>query len=108
MVCFRSVGLPKLTFLSPALTVLRTKPVGSIECGALEESRSRSLFEPISHRTEAGVTVYPHPRFGISTGYRYRMMWFDSASGVSHSSANLRPRFHETTGSMVITGLFTF
>jgi hypothetical protein len=58
--------------------------------------------------TEAGVTVYPHPRFGISTGYRYRVMWFDSASGVSHTAGKLRPRFHETTGSMVITGLFTF
>ena len=58
--------------------------------------------------TEAGVTVYPHPRFGISTGYRYRVMWFDSASGVSHTAGKLRPRFHETTGSVVITGLFTF
>jgi hypothetical protein len=65
-------------------------------------------FRGFGVNTEAGVTVYPHPRFGISTGYRYRMMWFDSASGVSHSSANLRPRFHETTGSIVITGLFTF
>ena len=43
-VCFRTDGLPKLTFLSPALTVLRTKPVGSIECGALEEPRSRSAI----------------------------------------------------------------
>jgi len=58
--------------------------------------------------TEAGVTVYPHPRFGISGGYRYRIMWFDSASGVTHTSAKLRPRFHETSGSVVITGLFTF
>jgi len=58
--------------------------------------------------TEAGVTVYPHPRFGVSAGYRYRIMWFDSASGVTHTTAKLRPRFHETSGSVVITGLFTF
>lgn len=65
-------------------------------------------FRGFGVNTEAGVTVYPHPRFGISTGYRYRIMWFDSASGVSHTAAKLRPRFHETSGSVVITGLFTF
>jgi len=58
--------------------------------------------------TEGGVTVYPHPRVGVSAGYRYRMMWFDSASGVSHNTGKLRPRFHENTGSFVVTGLFTF
>jgi hypothetical protein len=65
-------------------------------------------FRGFGLNTEAGVTVYPHPRFGISTGYRYRIIWFDSASGVSHTAAKLRPRFHETTGSIVVTGLFTF
>ena len=39
--------------------------------------------------TEVGVTVYPLRRVGLSTGYRYRMMWFDTASGVTdtHGSA---------------------
>jgi hypothetical protein len=65
-------------------------------------------FRGFGVNTEAGVTVYPHPRVGISTGYRYRIMWFDHASGVSDTSYKLRPRFHETSGSEVITGLFSF
>lgn len=58
--------------------------------------------------TEAGVTIYPHPRFGISGGYRYRVMWFDRATGVSDTFYELRPRFRTTNGSVVMTGLFTF
>jgi hypothetical protein len=74
----------------------------------LDPDLGDASFRGFGLNTEAGVTVYPHPRVGISTGYRFRMMWFDSASGVSHTSAKLRPRFHETSGSVVITGLFTF
>ena len=58
--------------------------------------------------TEAGVTVYPHPRLGVSAGYRYRVMWFDRATGVSDTFYELRPRFRETNGSVVMTTLFTF
>jgi hypothetical protein len=65
-------------------------------------------FRGFGFNTEGGVTVYAHPRVGVSAGYRYRMMWFDSASGVNHQALKLRPRFHENTGSIVITGLFTF
>ena len=54
------------------------------------------------------MTVFAHPRIGISTGYRYRIMWFDSASGVSDTAYKLRPRFRETSGSISISGLFTF
>ena len=57
---------------------------------------------------EAGVTVFATPRVGISAGYRYRSMWFDSASGVTREASKLRPRFRETSGSGVITGVFTF
>jgi hypothetical protein len=65
-------------------------------------------FRGFGVNTEAGVTIYPHPRIGLSAGYRYRVIWFDHASGVTETSYKLRPRFHETTGSVVITGLFTF
>ncbi len=58
--------------------------------------------------TEAGVTVYPHPQPGIGVGYRYRVMWFDRAQGVRDTDYELRPRFRENSGSLVITGLFTF
>jgi opacity protein-like surface antigen len=58
--------------------------------------------------TEAGVTVYPHPQLGIGVGYRYRVMWFDRATGVSKTDFELHPRFRENGGNLVITGLFTF
>lgn len=74
----------------------------------LDPNLGDASFRGFGFNTEGGVTVYPHPRFGVSAGYRYRMMWFDSASGVSHESGKLRPRFHENTGSIVLTGLFTF
>jgi len=74
----------------------------------LDPNVADGSFRGFGVNTEAGLTVYPHPRVGVSTGYRYRIMWFDSASGVSDTAYKLRPRFHETTGSVVITGTFTF
>jgi len=57
---------------------------------------------------EAGATVFPIPRVGISTGYRYRMMWFGSATGVTNTTRELRPRFRETAGSLSISAFVTF
>jgi hypothetical protein len=74
----------------------------------LDPDVGNASFRGFGANTEAGVVVFLHPRFGISTGYRYRAMWFDHASGVSDTSYKLRPRFHETSGSVVMTGLFTF
>jgi hypothetical protein len=65
-------------------------------------------FRGFGANTEAGVTVFAHPRFGINAGYRYRAMWFDTASGVSHTTYKLRPRFRETSGSIAIGTFFTF
>lgn len=65
-------------------------------------------FRGYGVNTEAGVTVFATSRFGVSAGYRYSAMWFDHASGVSKTSYTLRPRFRETSGSAVVTGLFTF
>ena len=74
----------------------------------LDPDVGNATFRGWGLNTEGGVTVFVHPRFGLSTGYRYRAMWFDHASGVSDTSYKLRPRFHETSGSIVMTGLFTF
>ena len=41
-------------------------------------------------------------------GYAYRMMWFDRMTGVSDRLFYLRPRFRETSGKVIVTGLFTF
>jgi hypothetical protein len=65
-------------------------------------------FRGYGVNTEAGVTVFPTPRVGIGVGYAYRMMWFDRASGASDRLFDLRPRFRETSGSVVLSGSFTF
>jgi hypothetical protein len=74
----------------------------------LEPDLGDASFGGFGINTEAGVTVFASPRFGISAGYRYRSMWFDSASGVSKTTYELRPRFRETSGSGVMTAHFTF
>jgi hypothetical protein len=74
----------------------------------LEPDLGDASFRGFGINTEAGVTVFASPRFGISAGYRYRSMWFDSASGVSKTTYELRPRFRETSGSGVMTAHFTF
>jgi hypothetical protein len=65
-------------------------------------------FRGFGVNTEAGVTLFVHPRVGVNAGYRYRVMWFDSASGVSDTSYKLRPRFRETSGSITIGTSLTF
>jgi hypothetical protein len=52
--------------------------------------------------------VFATSRLGISAGYRYRSRWFSSASGVARETYKLRPRFRETSGSVVVSGLFAF
>lgn len=97
------------TRIQPHVLLGGSIPWMTIKDGSyLEPEVGDGSFRGFGVNTEAGVTVFPHPRVGISTGYRYRVMWFDSASGVTHTSYELRPRFHETTGSVVITGTFTF
>jgi hypothetical protein len=65
-------------------------------------------FRGVGVNTEAGVTVFVHPRVGINAGYRYRVMWFNTARGVSDTSFKLRPRFRETSGSITIGASLTF
>ena len=65
-------------------------------------------FRGYGVNTEAGVTVFPHPKVGVSIGYSYRVMWFDRASGASDKLFDLRPRFRETSGSVAMSGFFTF
>jgi hypothetical protein len=57
---------------------------------------------------EAGATVFPIPRVGISAGYRYRVMWFDTASGVTNTPYDLHPKFRETAGNVSISAFVTF
>jgi hypothetical protein len=74
----------------------------------LEPNIGDATFRGMGVNMEAGVMIYPISRVGISTGYRYRAMWFDRAHGVGDREYELRPRFRETSGSVVVTALFTF
>lgn len=65
-------------------------------------------FKGYGLNTEAGVTIYPTPAFGIGVGYSYRMIWFDRVTGVTDTLYELRPRFRETTGAVAVTGTFVF
>ncbi len=95
--------------IQPHVLVGGSIPWMTVKDGSfLDPDVADGSFRGFGINTEAGVTVYPHPRVGVSGGYRYRIMWFDSASGVSDTAYKLRPRFHETTGSVVLTGTFTF
>lgn len=95
--------------IQPHLLLGGSIPWMTVKNGSfLDPNVGDGSFRGFGVNTEAGVTVYPLARVGISTGYRYRVMWFDSASGVTDTTYQLHPRFHETTGSVVITGTFTF
>ena len=74
----------------------------------LDDDVGTATYRGMGLNTEAGVTVYANPQLGIGVGYRYRMIWFDRAKGVTKTDYELRPRFRENSGSVVITGLFTF
>jgi hypothetical protein len=95
--------------IQPHLLLGGSIPWMTVKDGSfLDPNVADGSFRGFGVNTEAGVTVFPLPRVGVSAGYRYRVMWFDSASGVSDTAYKLRPRFHETTGSVVLTGTFTF
>ncbi len=74
----------------------------------LHDDVGDARFRGYGINTEAGVTLYPHRQLGLAVGYSYRVMWFDRASGVTDRFGELRPRFRETSGSVIITGLVTF
>jgi opacity protein-like surface antigen len=75
---------------------------------AVDDRIGDGTFHGFGLNTEAGVTVFPHPRLGVSAGYRYRIMWFDTAKGVSGTNYELRPRFRETAGNFSVTASVTF
>jgi hypothetical protein len=76
--------------------------------GVLGDAVGDARFKGYGVNAEAGVTVYPHPQLGIGVGYGYRVLWFESVRGVTDTLFELRPRFRETRGSVVLTGAYTF
>ena len=112
---FQSINLDGRFFLAtrgpvqPHVLVGGSMPFLTIRHGSfLEGEVGHGRFRGYGVNSEAGVTVFPHPRVGVGVGYSYRVMWFDRATGVSDTLFYLRPRFRETSGSIVMTGLFAF
>ncbi len=112
---FHSLNFDERIFF---LTGGRIQPYGLVGLSApwltikdgsfLDPDVADASFRGFGVNTEAGVTVFVHPRIGVNAGYRYRAMWFDKASGVSDTSYKLRPRFRETSGSIALGASFTF
>lgn len=112
---FQAVNLDGRFFLAtqgpvqPHVLVGASIPWLRIKDGSfLDPTVGDARFRGYGVNTEAGVTVYPHSKVGVSVGYSYRVMWFDRASGASDRLFYLRPRFRETSGSMALSGFFTF
>ena len=90
-------GFPRLTINDSSF--LEDEPDAGVGDGT---------FKGYALNTEIGVTVYPHPQLGIVLGYNYRPIWFDRATGISHTPYELRPRFRESSKGVVFTTLVTF
>jgi len=81
----------------------------TVEDGSfLDLDQDDARFRGQGINLEAGVTVFPHPRIGVSAGYAYRICWFNRVRGVGDEPYRLDPRFRETSGSAVVMGFFTF
>jgi hypothetical protein len=65
-------------------------------------------FNGFALNSELGITLYPHPQVGVVLGYRYHPIWFGTASGVTDTDYDLRPRFRESSRGIVFTTLVTF
>jgi hypothetical protein len=89
-----------LGFSLPTLTVR--------EGSFLDDRVGDGTFRGQGVNIEPGVAVFLHPHVGFSAGYRYRVMWFDTAEGVTQNSYILRPRFRETAGSVSLSAFVTF
>ncbi len=106
---FQSVNLNgRLFFLTsqrvqPHLMLGASLPFFRVKNGsALGDSVGDARFRGWGVNSEAGVTLYPHRQFGLSVGYSYRYLWFDTLAGVTNKTFDLRPRFHETSGAVVV------
>ncbi len=97
------------TRFQPYLSAGASFPFFKVTQGSLlGSSVGDASFNGYGANSEAGITVYAHRQFGVSVGYNYRLLWFDKLTGVSKTKFNLRPRFHETTGAVVVSSHFIF
>jgi hypothetical protein len=69
----------------------------------LDDASADAKFKGYGVNTEAGIVVYPHRQLGISIGYNYRVLSFDQVTGISDTLFELKPRFRETSGTVVVS-----
>jgi hypothetical protein len=78
------------------------------DSSVLNEQLGDARWRGYGLNAEPGVTVFPHRQFGIGVGYLYRWIWFDRVTGVSDRLFYLKPKFRETSGSVVLSGTVIF
>jgi hypothetical protein len=89
--------------IQPYAQVGGSMPWFKVKEGAFnEETFGDASFNGYGVSTEAGVVVYPHRKLGISVGYNYRVISFDKVHGINDTLYELRPRFRETSGTVVV------
>ena len=112
---FRSINLDGRYFfltnqrVQPYMQVGGSMPSFTVKEGSfLHEDVADAKFSGYGVNAEGGVVVYPHRQLGISAGYSYRVLSFDKVTGVKDRLFTLRPRFRETSGTVVISGHVIF
>lgn len=89
--------------VQPYAQVGGSMPWFKVKEGAFtEEAFGDASFNGYGVSTEAGVVIYPHRKLGISLGYNYRVISFDKVHGINDTLYELRPRFRETSGTVVV------
>lgn len=95
--------------VQPFLGVGGSMPFFNVKDGSyLDPNVADAKFKGYGVNTEGGVMIYAHRQLGISVGYNYRVLSFDQVTGVSDTLFDLKPRFRETSGTVVVTGHVIF
>lgn len=112
---FQAVNLNGRLFLAtrsrvqPHLLLGAALPFFTVSDGSFLDARvGDARWRGFGVNSEAGLTFYPHRQFALSVGYTYRVLWFDRMTGVSDTLFELRPRFRETAGTVVVNTFVTF
>ena len=112
---FRSINIDGRYYFLPAqriqpyMQIGGSMPTFTVKEGSfLHEDFADAKFSGYGLDAEGGVVIYPHRQLGISVGYNYRVLSFDKVTGVKDRLFELRPRFRETTGTVVVSGHVIF
>jgi hypothetical protein len=112
---FRSLNLDGRYFfmpnqrIQPYMQVGGSMPSFTVKEGSfLHDAVADAKFSGYGVNAEGGVVIYPQRQLGVSVGYNYRVLSFDKVTGVKDRLFNLRPRFRETSGTVVLSGHYIF